>query len=178
MVNKLLVMLCPNWTICLLGLTTDGACNMTRLVTRNVTCLINMMHKDLFIYWDLARIASIGSCYGRDNEQCHQETIVFTNDWIYYSLDTAAKNLIVDRGIANYMTFFLIVGFWQKKVIIWSKIYQTELLDHIKSKQPTSAPPRLWWAAFLSMHHFTIQIVIVFCAIQMLITLVLQQKMR
>jgi hypothetical protein len=46
MMNKFLTVLCPNWTICLLGLTSDGARNMTRWVVGVVTRLDATMHSD------------------------------------------------------------------------------------------------------------------------------------
>jgi len=46
MVNKFLTMLCPDWTIRLLGLTSDGACNMTGRVTSVVTHFDAAMHND------------------------------------------------------------------------------------------------------------------------------------
>jgi len=63
-----------------------------------------------------------------------------------------------------------------EKVINWFKIHRPQLLAHIESKQPDSATPCLWWVALLSMHHFTTRIVITFCSIQGLTTLVLQQQ--
>jgi len=63
-----------------------------------------------------------------------------------------------------------------KKVISWFKIHRPQLLAHIESKQPDSAPPRLWWVALLSMHHFTTRATVTFCSIQGLTTLVLQQR--
>jgi hypothetical protein len=46
MVNKFLTVLCPDWTIRLLGLTYDGARNMTRRVAGVVICLDVAMHSD------------------------------------------------------------------------------------------------------------------------------------
>ena len=63
-----------------------------------------------------------------------------------------------------------------KKVIGWFKIHWPQLLAHIESKQPDSAPPRLWWVALLSMHHFTTRAIVTFRFIQGLTTLVLQQQ--
>jgi hypothetical protein len=63
-----------------------------------------------------------------------------------------------------------------EKVISWFKIHQPQLLAHIESKQPAFTPPRLWWVAFLSMHHFTTRAAITLCSIQGLTTLVLQQQ--
>jgi len=49
MVSKFLTMFCPDWTICLLGLTSDGACNMTGRVANVVTRLNAAMHSDCFL---------------------------------------------------------------------------------------------------------------------------------
>ncbi len=46
MVNKFLTVLYLDWTICLLGLTSDEACNMTRRVTGVVTHLDTTMHSN------------------------------------------------------------------------------------------------------------------------------------
>jgi hypothetical protein len=46
MVSKFLTMLCPDWTIRLLGLTFDGACNMIRQVADVITRLDAAMHSD------------------------------------------------------------------------------------------------------------------------------------
>jgi hypothetical protein len=46
MVSKFLTVLCPDWTIRLLGLTSDGACNMTGWVAGVVTHLDAAMHSD------------------------------------------------------------------------------------------------------------------------------------
>jgi len=73
-------------------------------------------------------------------------------------------------------TCLRVVNRWfsTEKVISWFKIHRPQLLAHIESKQPDSAPPRLWWVALLSMHHFTTQAAVTFCSIQGF-TLVLQQ---
>jgi hypothetical protein len=63
-----------------------------------------------------------------------------------------------------------------EKVINWFKIHQPQLLTHIESKQTDSVPPRLWWVALLSMHHFTTQAAVTFRSIQGLTILVLQQR--
>jgi hypothetical protein len=46
-----------------------------------------------------------------------------------------------------------IVNRWllTKKVTKWFKIHHLKLFTHIESKQPASAPPRLWWASLLVM---------------------------
>jgi hypothetical protein len=44
MVHTFLNLLCPNWNICLLGVTSDGARNMTGCVAGVLTCLDNAMH--------------------------------------------------------------------------------------------------------------------------------------
>ncbi len=46
MVNKFLIVLYPDWTICLLGFTSDGARNMTGRVAGVVICFDVAMHND------------------------------------------------------------------------------------------------------------------------------------
>jgi hypothetical protein len=46
MVSKFLTVLCPDWTICPLGLTSDEARNMTGRVVGVVTRLDAAMHSD------------------------------------------------------------------------------------------------------------------------------------
>jgi hypothetical protein len=52
--------------------------------------------------------------------------------------------------------------FFTYKVTKWFKIHRHELLAHIESKQPASAPPRLWWACLLAMDDFTSRTTIIF----------------
>jgi hypothetical protein len=87
---------------------------------------------------------------------------------------TRQQNLITEMQT----TCLRVVNRWlsTEKVISWFKIHRPQLLAHIESKQPDSAPPRLWWVAFLSMHHFTTRAAVTFCSIQGLTTLVLQQR--
>ncbi|KAH9562545.1 hypothetical protein CY35_05G077800 [Sphagnum magellanicum] len=117
MVSKFLTVFCPDWTIRFLGLTFNGARNMTRRVAGNL-------------------IAEMQTTCPR-----------VVNHWLS-----------------------------TEKVISWLKIHRPQLLAHIKSKQPDSAPPRLWWVALLSMHHFTTRAADIFRSIQGLTTLVLQQQ--
>ncbi len=49
MVNKFLTVLYPDWTICLFGLTSNGACNMTGRVANVVTRLNVTMHSDCYL---------------------------------------------------------------------------------------------------------------------------------
>ncbi|CAM6025086.1 unnamed protein product [Sphagnum balticum] len=63
-----------------------------------------------------------------------------------------------------------------EKVIKWFKIHRPQLLAHIKSKQPPSAPPCLWWVSLLAMHHFTSRMAITFRTIQGLTTMLDQQQ--
>ncbi len=50
------------------------------------------------------------------------------------------------------------------------------IVAHIESKQPPSAPPRLWWVSLLAMHHFTSMTAITFRMIQGLTTMLNQQQ--
>ncbi len=81
--------------------------------------------------------------------------------------------------IAEMQTMCLrVINRWlsTEKVISWFKIHRPQLLAHIKSKQPASTPPHLWWVTLLSMHHSTIRAAVIFRSIQGLTTRVLQQR--
>jgi hypothetical protein len=75
-------------------------------------------------------------------------------------------NNVIKEGFFSVMTGFITHLTWQQnliaemqtmcprvvnrwlsmeKVISWLKIHRPQLLTHIESKQPASAPPRLWW---------------------------------
>jgi hypothetical protein len=62
------------------------------------------------------------------------------------------------------------------KVTKWFKIHRAQLLQHIESKHPASAPPRLWWVSLMAMQHFTHRTSVAFCSIQGLTTLLEQQQ--
>jgi len=49
MVSKFLTVFCPDWTIRLIGLAFEGACNMTDRVAGIVTRLDVAMHDDCFL---------------------------------------------------------------------------------------------------------------------------------
>ncbi len=87
---------------------------------------------------------------------------------------TQQLNLIADMKT----TCPRVINHWlsTEKVIKWFKIHQPQLLAHIESKQPPSAPPRLWWVSLLAMHHFTSRTAITFRTIQGSTTLLDQQQ--
>ena len=62
------------------------------------------------------------------------------------------------------------------KVTQWFKIHRRQLLQHIESKHPVSAPPRIWWVSFMAMQHFTKCTSIAFCSIQQGLTTLLEQQ--
>ncbi|KAI2502579.1 hypothetical protein MHU86_11844 [Fragilaria crotonensis] len=66
---------------------------------------------------------------------------------------TRQLNLIADMKT----TCPRIVNRWLStaKVTKWFKIHRAQLLQHIESKHPASAPPRLWWVSLMAMQHFT-----------------------
>jgi hypothetical protein len=173
MVNKFLTMLCLDWTIRLLGLTSDEARNMTGRVAGVVTRLDTTMHSDC----SLIRIW----CGAHQLDLVMEEIMNNVIKQQFFSVMigfithlTRQQNLIAKMQT----TCPCVVNHWlsTEKVINWFKIHRPQLLAHIESKQPASAPPRLWWVALLSMHHFTTRAVVIFCFIQGLTTLVLQQQ--
>jgi hypothetical protein len=90
MVSKFLTVLCPDWTIHLLDLTSDGARNMTGRVAGVVTRLNVAMHND----YSLIRIWC-----GTHQLDLVMEDIM-NNVWIYNSFNMTAES---DRGNANYV---------------------------------------------------------------------------
>jgi hypothetical protein len=173
MVNKFLTVLCPDWTIRLLGLTSDGARNMTGRVVGVVTRLDAAMHNDcsLIRIWCGAHQLDLVMEDIMNNVIKERFFSVMTG---FITHLTRQQNLITEMQT----TCLRVVNRWlsTEKVISWFKIHRPQLLAHIESKQPDSAPPRLWWVAFLSMHHFTTRAAVTFCSIQGLTTLVLQQR--
>jgi hypothetical protein len=173
MVSKFLTVLCPDWTIRLLGLTSDGARNMTGRVVGVVTRLDAAMHSDcsLILIWCGAHQLDLVMEDIMNNVIKERFFSVMTR---FITHLTRQQNLIVEMQT----TCPRVVNRWlsTEKVISWFKIHRPELLAHIESKQPDSAPPHLWWVALLSMHHFTTRAAVTFCSIQGLTTLVLQQR--
>jgi len=168
MFNKFLTVLCPNWTICLIGLAFKGVCNMTGHIAGIVIRLDVAMHDKC----PLTRI------------QCgvHQLDLVMEhimNDVVKERFFTIMTDFIThitcqQKLIANMNTTCpYIVNRWllTEKVTKWFKIHRLELLMHIESKQPTFASPRLWWASLFAMQHFTSHTIINFRSIQGLTTL-------
>jgi len=172
MVSKFLTVLYPNWTIRLLGLTSDEAHNMTGRVASVITRLDAAMHSDcsLIQIWCGAHQLDLVMEDIMSNAIKERFFSVMTG---FITHLTHQQNLIAEMQT----TCPRVVNRWlsTEKVISWFKIHWPQLLVHIKSKQPTFAPPRLWWVALLFMHHFTTLVAITFRSIQGLTTLVLQQ---
>ncbi len=152
MVSKFLTVLCLDWTIRLLGLMSNKARNMTGRIASVVTCLNVVMHSDC----SLIRIW----CGAHQLDLVMEDIISNVIKERFFSIMTRfiihltrQQNLIAEMQT----TCLRVINCWlsTKKVINWFKIHRPQLLAHIKSKQPASTPPHLWWVAFLSMHHFT-----------------------
>ncbi len=173
MVNKFLTVLCPDWTIRLLDLTSNEARNMTGRVAGVVTCLDATMHNDCFLIriWCGAHQLDLVMEDIMNNVIKKRFFSVMTG---FITHLTRQQNLITEMQT----TCPRVVNRWlsMEKIINWFKIHWPQLLAHIEPKQPDSAPPRLWWIALLSMHHFTTRAAVTFCSIQGLTTLVLQQR--
>lgn len=58
-------------------------------------------------------------------------------------MGTTCPRGVVNRWLSTY------------KVTNWFKTYRIELLCHIESVHPPSAPPRLWWVYLVAMQNFT-----------------------
>jgi len=173
MVNKFLTVLCPDWTIHLLSLTSDRARNMIGRVAGVVTRFDATMHSDCsFIrIWCGAHQLDLVMEDIMNNVIKERFFSVMTG---FITHLTRQQNLIAEMQT----TCPRVVNRWlsMDMVISWFKIHWPQLLAHIESKQPDSAPLHLWWVAFLSMHHFTTRVAVTFYSIQGLTTLVLQQR--
>ncbi|CAN5966279.1 unnamed protein product [Sphagnum jensenii] len=146
MVAVFLNVMCPVWTVRLLGISFDGARNMMGRVAGVVTHLTNAMHNEcpLIRVW------------------CGAHQLDLIMEYIMNSITTCPR--VVNRWLST------------EKVIKWFKAHRPQLLAHIESKQPPSAPPRIWWVFVLAMHHFTSLTAITFRTIQGLSTLLDQQQ--
>jgi hypothetical protein len=173
MVSKFLTVLCPDWTIRLLGLTFDGARNMTGRVAGVVTRLDTAMHSNCSLIRIWCGVHQLDLVMEDIMNNVIKERFFSVMTGFITHL-TRQQNLITEMQT----TCPRVVNRWlsMEKVISWFKIHRPQLLAHIESKQSDSAPPRLWWVALLSMHHFTTRAAVTFCSIQELTTLVLQQR--
>jgi hypothetical protein len=173
MVSKFLTVLCPDWTIRLLGLASDEARNMIGRVAGVVTRFDAAMHSDysLIRIWCGAHQLNLVMEDIMNNVIKERFFLVMTG---FITHLTRQQNLIAEMQT----TCPRVVNRWlsTEKVINWFKIHRPQLLAHIESKQPNFAPPRLWWVALLSMHHFTTRAAVTFYSIQGLTTFVLQQR--
>ena len=173
MVDSFLSILCPDWKIRLLGVTSDGARNMTGRVAGVVTRLDNAMHDAC----QLTRIWCGAHQLGLVMEDIMSNVIkerFFSILTGFITHLTRQLNLIAEMQT----TCPRVVNRWlsTEKVISWFKLHRPQLLAHIEAKRPASAPPRLWWVALLAMHHFTTRTAITFRSIQGLTTLANQQQ--
>ncbi len=82
MVSKFLTVLYLDWTICLIGLASDGTRNMTGRVAGVVTRLDAWR---LPFNSDLVWSASTGPCHGTHYEQCCQRTLLHYHDRFHHS---------------------------------------------------------------------------------------------
>jgi branched-subunit amino acid transport protein len=173
MVNSFLSILCPDWTIRLLGVTSDGARNMTGRVAGVVTRLDNAMHDacQLTRIWCGAHQLDLVMEHIMSNVVKERFFSILTG---FITHLTRQLNLIAEMKT----TCPRVVNRWlsTEKVILWFKLHRPQLLAHIEAKQPASAPPRLWWVALLAMHHFTTRTAITFRSVQGLTTLADQQQ--
>ncbi|KAH9573897.1 hypothetical protein CY35_01G025600 [Sphagnum magellanicum] len=153
MVVSFLDVICLGWKVHLLGVSSDGACNMTGRVSGVVTCLSNAMHNEC----PLTRVWC----------GAHQLNLVME-----HIMDTIVKErfFIVMKGFITHLTRQL------NLIANMKTTCPRVLLAHVESKQPPSAPPRLWWVSLLAMHHFTSRMVITFRTIQGLTMLLDQQQ--
>jgi hypothetical protein len=131
MVVSFLDVLRPDWKVHLLGVSSDGARNITGRVSDVVTCLSNAMHNEC----PLTRVWC--GAHQLDLIMEHiMDTIVkerfFTIMTGFITHLTRQLNLIADMKT----TCPRVVNRWlsTEKVIKWFKIHWPQLLAHIESK--------------------------------------------
>ncbi len=149
----------PGWKVHLLGVSSNGAHNMTGCVSGVVTCLNNATHNEcpLIRVWCGAHQLDLVMEHNMDTIVKEHFFTIMTG---FITHLTRQLNLIVDMKT----TCLRVVNRWlsTEKVIKWFKIHRPQLLTHIEFKQPPSAPPCLWWVSLLAMHHFTCRMAITF----------------
>jgi branched-subunit amino acid transport protein len=163
MVDSFLSILCPDWKIRLLGVTSDGARNMTGRVAGVVARLDNAMH-------DACQLTRIW-CGAHQLDLVMEDIMSNVIKERFFSILTGFITCLTRQLnlIAEMQTTCpRVVNRWlsTEKVISWFKLHRPQLLAHIEAKRPASAPPRLWWVALLAMHHFTTRTAITFRSIQ------------
>ena len=178
MESTFLNVLCPNWNIYLLGVTSDGARNMTDRVAGVVTCLDNATHDACHLTWIWCGAHQLDLVMEdiMSNIVKEQFFSVMTG---FIAHITRQMNLISEMQT----TYPWVVNWWlsTKKVISWFKLHGPQLLALIEAKKPASSHPWcLWWVTLvLARHHhfFTTRTVITwFRSIQGLTTPVDQQQ--
>lgn len=125
----------------MLGVSSDGARNMTGRAAGVVTRLQNYMHEDCpLLRWCGA--------HQQDLVMEHIMTNVvgdtFFNTMLrFISHLSRQQKLIAEMGTKCPR----VVNRWLStyKVTNWFKLYRPELLRHIDATYPSSAPLRLWW---------------------------------
>ncbi len=131
MVGKFLIVLCPDWMICFIGLAFDGARNITSRVAGIVTQLDAAMHDDcpLIQIWCGAHQLNLVMEHIMNDVVKERFFTIMTSFMTYI---TRQQKLIMDM---NTMCPF-IDNRWllTKKVTKWFKIHCLKLLVHIESK--------------------------------------------
>lgn len=171
--SSMLNVICAEWRDKLLGVSTDGARNMTGrnagLVTRMAASL--SPPNELIRVWCGAHQLDLVMEHIL-NTVIAERFFVATTTFISYL--SRQQNLIADMNT----TCPRIVNRWLStdKVFGWFKRHRPQLLQHINEKHPTSAPPMIWWVYLLAMECFTSHSAKTFRKIQGLTTMISQQQ--
>lgn len=172
MIVKLFDVVCPEWKTKLLGVSSDGARNMTGRFAGVVTRLGKALAQncELIRIWCGAHQLDLVIQHVMD-------TVVKEN---FFSVMTAfISHLGRQQILAASMeaTCPRVVNRWLStdKVTRWFKQKRPELLHYIEDKSPETAPPDIWWIYLLAMEAFTSHSAKAFRKIQGLTTLISQQ---
>lgn len=172
MLSSMLDVICADWRTKLIGVSTDGARNMTGKTSGLLTRISGSITapNELIRVWCGA----------------HQLDLVMEhilNDVMKERFFVAATTFITYLGRQQTLiaemesTCPRIVNRWlsTEKVFSWFKRQRPRLLQHINAKRPESAPPPIWWVYLLAMETFTSHSAKTFRSIQGLTTLISQQ---
>lgn len=173
LVVSLLNILAPNWRHQLMGVTTDGAANMTGRISGTVTRLSNEVHSHIFRIWcgahqldlvvkkalrNLCRDDFLGILKGVTSHLRKQQNLIQDMN------KQAAKSFVETRWIS------------MGPALKWLTENEERLLVHFEEKKPACTPPQEFWILISIISPLVKRIEQTFTAIQGQKTLVSEQR--
>ena len=173
MLSSFLCDLCPSWKISMLGVASDGARNMTGRAVGIVTRLQNYMHDGcrLLRVWCAAHQLVLVMEHIMANvvgDSFFNVMLKFITHLSHHQKPIADMGTTCPRIVIRWLSTYKVTS-------NWFKLYRLELLRHIDTARPSSAPPQLWWVYLIAMQSFTSYTASTFKYIQGSTTLVSEQ---